>query len=52
MDEAERCTHVALLHEGSLLASGEPSELRAALRDGASLEDVFVARLASKDVTV
>ena len=52
MDEAERCTHVALLHEGGLLASGEPSELRAALREGASLEDVFVARLASKDVTV
>ncbi|MBI4265862.1 MAG: ABC transporter ATP-binding protein [Acidobacteria bacterium] len=51
MDEAERCTRVALLHEGRLLAGGEPSRLRASLRADASLEDVFVARLATKDTT-
>ena len=59
MDEAERCTRVALLHEGGLLESGEPSRLRAALPDRASsravlpsLEDVFIARLAAKDTTL
>ena len=59
MDEAERCTRVALLHEGRLLESGEPSRLRAALPDRASsravlpsLEDVFIARLAAKDTTL
>jgi ABC-2 type transport system ATP-binding protein len=58
MDEAERCTHVALLHEGRLLAGGEPSQLRASLRDQArgpavlpSLEDVFISKLATKDAT-
>ena len=58
MDEAERCAHVALLHEGHTLASGEPSALRAAhVREASpaavppSLEDVFLARLATKDQT-
>jgi ABC-2 type transport system ATP-binding protein len=27
MDEAERCDHVILLHEGEILAQGEPSQL-------------------------
>jgi ABC-2 type transport system ATP-binding protein len=31
LDEAERCTRVALLHEGRLLALDEPGRLRAAL---------------------
>jgi len=31
LDEAERCTRVALLHEGKLLALDEPGALRAAL---------------------
>jgi ABC-2 type transport system ATP-binding protein len=31
LDEAERCSRVALLHEGRLLALDEPSRLRAAL---------------------
>jgi ABC-2 type transport system ATP-binding protein len=31
LDEAERCTNVALLHEGSLLALDAPGALRAAL---------------------
>ena len=31
LDEAERCTRVALLHEGRLLAGDEPSRLRAAM---------------------
>ncbi|GAB2867118.1 hypothetical protein GCM10027277_40100 [Pseudoduganella ginsengisoli] len=29
MDEAERCAHVCVLHEGQVLASGEPGQLRA-----------------------
>ena len=52
LDEAERCTRVALLHEGRLLASDEPSRLRAAMPGTASLEDVFIARLTTaKDTT-
>jgi len=31
LDEAERCTHVALLHQGRLLALDRPGNLRAAL---------------------
>jgi len=31
MDEAERCTRVALLHEGRLIASDAPGQLRAGL---------------------
>ena len=49
LDEAERCSRVALLHEGRLLALGEPGAIRAGmpLVDGRtpSLEDVFIARL-------
>ena len=59
MDEAERCTHVALLHEGRLLAGGEPLQLRASLQDRlpagaapASLEDVFISSLATKDASL
>src|SRR5215470_8212709 len=32
LDEAERCTRVALLHEGRLLAADAPSRLRTGLR--------------------
>ena len=46
MDEAERCTRVALLHEGRLLAGGDPSQLRAGFP---SLEDVFLSKLATMD---
>ena len=44
LDEAERCTRVALLHEGRLLALDAPSNLqrRKAGADSASLEDVFI----------
>jgi ABC-2 type transport system ATP-binding protein len=53
LDEAERCSRVALLHEGRLLACDEPSRLRAEMPGTASLEDVFVARLTtSKDSTL
>jgi ABC-2 type transport system ATP-binding protein len=45
LDEAERCTRVALLHEGRLLASDHPSALLAATPGAASLEDVFISRL-------
>jgi ABC-2 type transport system ATP-binding protein len=49
LDEAERCSRVALLHEGRAIAMGEPGSIRAGapLVDGrtASLEDVFIAAL-------
>ena len=46
MDEAERCTRIAMLHEGRVLESGDPSRLREQMPDRrASLEDVFIARL-------
>lgn len=49
LDEAERCSRVALLHEGHLLACDEPARLRAELPGDASLEDLFIARLTTKD---
>ena len=42
LDEAERCTRVALLHEGRLLACDDPSRLRNTAAGTSSLEDVFV----------
>jgi len=48
MDEAERCTRVALLHQGRLLAGGEPSQLRAS---HPSLEDVFISKLTALDAS-
>ena len=49
LDEAERCSRVALLHEGRLLAIGEPGAIRAGLPAAGgrtpSLEDVFIAKL-------
>ncbi len=53
MDEAERCTRIALLHEGRVLDAGDPTDLRAAMPAAhASLEDVFIARLsAAKETT-
>ena len=48
MDEAERCTRIALLSEGRVLDSGDPSQLRAQMPGApASLEDVFIARLSA-----
>jgi ABC-2 type transport system ATP-binding protein len=49
LDEAERCTRVALLHGGHLLASDDPFKLRASLPGTPSLEDVFIARLATQE---
>jgi ABC-2 type transport system ATP-binding protein len=49
LDEAERCSRVALLHDGRLLASDDPAVLQASMPGASSLEEVFVARLASKD---
>jgi len=49
MDEAERCTRIALLSGGRVLDSGDPSRLRAGMPGGrASLEDVFIARLSEE----
>ena len=50
MDEAERCTHIALLHQGRVLDSGDPSRLREQMPGRrASLEDVFIARLSATE---
>ena len=49
LDEAERCTRVALLHGGRVLAVDEPSHLRASMPGAQTLEDVFIARLATKE---
>jgi ABC-2 type transport system ATP-binding protein len=44
MDEAERCDHVILLHEGEILAQGNPAQLAAPLQGHAFvLEDVPTA---------
>jgi ABC-2 type transport system ATP-binding protein len=40
LDEAERCGHVILLHQGKVLAQGKPAELTAVAKDR-----VFVAEL-------
>ena len=43
MEEADRlCDTIAFMHRGSLLASGSPADLKAALGAGASLDDVFI----------
>src|ERR1035437_2130221 len=44
MDEAERCDHVILLHEGEILAQGNPTQLAAPLQGHAFvLENVSTA---------
>ena len=42
MEEADvLCDRIALLHRGRLRAEGPPAALKAALGEGASLDDVF-----------
>jgi ABC-2 type transport system ATP-binding protein len=42
MDEADLyCDRVALMHRGTIRATGTPEELKATLGDGATLDDVF-----------
>lgn len=41
MDEAERCTRLAVISRGVLLATGTPAEIRAHFH-AATLEDVFI----------
>jgi ABC-2 type transport system ATP-binding protein len=42
MDEADTyCDRVALMHRGTIRATGRPADLRAALHDGATLDEVF-----------
>ena len=50
LDEAERCSRVALLHEGHLLACDEPGRLKDAMPGASSLEDVVIARLSAKEL--
>jgi ABC-2 type transport system ATP-binding protein len=43
MEEADHlCDTIAFMHQGKLLASGSPAELKSALGPGASLDDVFI----------
>ena len=45
MDEAERCDHVILLHEGEILAQGNPAQLAAPLQGHAFvLENIPIAQ--------
>jgi len=42
MDEADAyCDRVALMHRGTIRATGSPADLRAGLHDGATLDEVF-----------
>ena len=42
MDEADvYCDRVALMHRGTIRATGSPADLRAGLHDGATLDEVF-----------
>jgi ABC-2 type transport system ATP-binding protein len=43
MDEAEAlCQRLAIMHQGRIVALGSPSELEAAVGEGATMDDVFV----------
>ena len=48
MNEAERCDRVALMHAGSVLATGTPAALRSA-RGAATLEEAFIGWLREAD---
>jgi ABC-2 type transport system ATP-binding protein len=48
LDEAERCTRIALVHEGRTLAIDAPGRLRG---HASSLEEVFIARISHKEQT-
>jgi ABC-2 type transport system ATP-binding protein len=42
MDEADAyCDRVALMHQGTIRATGSPAELKTALHPGATLDEVF-----------
>ncbi|MBZ5635875.1 MAG: ATP-binding cassette domain-containing protein [Acidobacteriia bacterium] len=43
MEEADHlCDAIAFMHQGKLLATGSPAELKTALGPGANLDDVFI----------
>ena len=46
LDEAERCGHVVVLHEGKILAHGDPAEVRALAAGRTFLADPPVGKLA------
>jgi ABC-2 type transport system ATP-binding protein len=48
LDEAERCTRIALIHEGRTLALDDPELLRGA---APSLEEVFISRISRPEET-
>jgi len=51
MNEAERCDRISLMHRGTVLAIGSPSELRDS-KQADSLEAAFIACLEEADDTV
>jgi len=50
LDEAERCHHVALIHEGEIHQTGTPAELRASL--GAKRLELRTSRLAEAEASL
>lgn len=45
MEEADRlCSRVAIIHKGAIVALAPPTELKAELGEGSTLEDVFLER--------
>jgi len=43
MEEADRlCDAIAFMHQGNILTTGSPAQLKTALGPGANLDDVFI----------
>lgn len=51
MEEAEYCDRIALIYRGSMITTGSPDELKAAVKDRAdpTLEDAFIANIEAYD---
>lgn len=53
MEEAEYCDRIALLYRGEIISMGQPSELKASVRDikNPTLEDAFIASIEKHDAS-
>lgn len=51
MEEAEYCDRIALLYRGEIISMGQPSDLKAAVKDiiNPTLEDAFIASIEKYD---